>query len=300
MEAKELMLTREEYDELITVFMPSEDMRTFLKESEQIKEIHLQQLIIGSPISLDVKLEMLRNLTTKEKESGATLGIVPHARVSYWHLYEEMRLAFEAFNTPGIFTLEDCWYDVDIHEEKNELCGSFDMARLAKKYIKRCMEEDFDDEYDGTSPTWWTLCKWERQKNDMPKLLYKFYLVGYEVYWFERADGLHFGKELGIRLGSSRPFLDSTNLWLPVPYKEGDAIEINTFPFGPKQPAFITDIDGDWIDVVLKNHKGEWIEGGIVHCLLGRSIYQNDYVSPLYWIRKWPSDKKINGGKLYV
>ena len=302
MQSQEIIIPKKEYDLIIDVFMPSADMRAFLKETEQLPERILQLLILGSPISLGLKRETIQKLADME-ELEMWVDLEKY-RVSYHYILDEIDRALEAYNSPGMFTLEECWYDLDIGEEKNSLCGVFDKAAIARKYIKRSDEED--EYYCGVasgeepSPTWWTLSKWETQKNDLPKLLYKFYLIGTQLYWFDKEARSSVDREMEIVLRSSQPFLNSTNLWLPVPYKEGDAVEINTYPFGPKQPAFITDIDGDWIDAVVKNHKGEWIEGGIVHGFLGRSIYQNDYVSPLYWIRRWPSDKKINGGKLYV
>lgn len=48
MQSQEIIIPKKEYDLIIDVFMPSADMRAFLKETEQLPERIFQLLILKS------------------------------------------------------------------------------------------------------------------------------------------------------------------------------------------------------------------------------------------------------------
>ncbi len=272
-----LTLSRTTYEKLLTTFMPSEDMRKFLIDQD-LTDRNLQELINGSPVSLNTKRFWISDLAKMED----TTFDKDKFTLSYWDILSEYDLALSNLYEPGMYTLEDCWYDLDISEEKNGICGVFTTYEDVKAFIrKRIKEADIYGETD-----WWTLKKWNTTSGTEPQLLYTYYLMHEEACWFV-DEAKEWSREERIRWRNADPFLDSIHMWLPVPYKPGDIVEINTYPFGPKQPAIITEIADDWIDIATRNYQGKWIEGGIVHGFLGHSIYQNDHISALYRIRKW-------------
>ncbi len=296
MKTKLLTLSDSTYEKLLTTFMPSKDMRMHLID-KKLTDSTLQELINGAPVSLETKRLWMSDLTNMEDANSDK----DEDRRSYGNALSEYDQALSCLHESGIYTLEDCWYDYDIFEEKKDVCGVFTSYEDVKRYITGREKDDAiyaeTDPNDGL-PLWWTLKKWDVLQAHEPKQLYTYYLIHGEPYWF--VDEIKkMKREERIRWRNSDPFLDSRHLWLPVPYKPGDIVEINTYPFGPKQPAIITEIDGDWIDIVTRNYKGNWVKGGIVHGFLGHSLYQHDYISALYRIRRWPYANLTDGDRIY-
>ena len=287
MKTETLTLSKTKYWRLLTTFMPSGDMRSYLF-NQNLKDRNLQELINGAPTTLERKRLWISDFAMREEATSSK----DEFTLSYGEILSEYDLALSNLYEPGMYTLEDCWYDYDIYEEKNSLCGIFTSYGDVKNYIAE-KEREEEIEQDYRTPIWWTLKKWSVLPMEEPKLLYTYYLVYGEAWWFV-DETKEWSREERRSWRNADPFLDSRHMWLPVPYKPGDMVEISTFPFGPCQPAIITEIDGDWIDFVTRNHRGKWVEGGIVHGFLGRSIYQNDYISPLYWIQMWPKDKRTD------
>lgn len=246
------------------------------------------QIIKGAPVPLSVKRDWLKGLSKGNVIFKNALKAVSTAIASLENADKSM-----------VFTLEDCWYDEDIFEEKDYLVGTFlslDAAidrihREEKEYTEMCEQSEPKDE----CPTWWKLKQWHINADGSSDGLYSFYLIHDEVCWFELedSDGYHGGNQ----------FLRSSFLELPIPFEVGDIVEINTYPFGPKQSGIIfdfADVNDSIVGILTRDYKGDWYNGSVLHNLLGHGPYQDDRISPLFRLKRWKDDICGTDGMVYM
>ena len=150
-------------------------------------------------------------------------------------------------------------------------------------------ENGYSDEDDVTAnseiPTWRELTKYVVKSNT---IIYIYYFIHDEVIWFDLYEqpGEKEHCDKTFRNIRSANFLNSIFLQLPIPYRPGDVIEINTYPFGPSQKAIIYEIldGGRIVEIITRDYKGNWISTGLFCGHFGRFVEQTDYTSPLYRI----------------
>ncbi len=65
MKTELLTLSDSTYEKLLTTFMPSEDMRRHLID-QNLTDRNLQELIIGSPVSIETKRSWMADLAKRE------------------------------------------------------------------------------------------------------------------------------------------------------------------------------------------------------------------------------------------
>lgn len=304
METNLLKIPQGIYDELLSIFMPSEDMRSFLK-TKSLSDDQLRWMMLGSTVNLYLKREWMKKLSEYETDPDADMRMSPDGKWRYGCHYSEVAdeidkaiYNLENVGSGEILVLEDCWYDYDILEEKSVLEGTFvnaeEVKELIRKVIREEHEDDDPDEQYDEFPEWRRLTKWSIDGN---KLLYTYYFLQDEVVWFvdEERNGAGVAKsdEMAYLLKLSwnglclDPFFRSEFLVLPIPYAPGDIIEINTYPFGPKQNAIIYEIcdGGRIVEIITRDYRGRWIDSGLFYGRYGRFREQDDYTSPLYRIR---------------
>jgi hypothetical protein len=83
-----------------------------------------------------------------------------------------------------------------------------------------------------------------------------------------------------------------THINLPVPFKPGDIVEVDGFPYGPKYRMVIVEI-GDNEDCcclqgLAKNREGYWHVGAVKHGHVSYDTYPQ--FSPLYTIKTYTDD----------
>lgn len=295
------MAEKEEF--LFTFFYPfSQEMGEHLEQFDLNDEKKLQ-IIKGAPVPLLVKRDWLKRLSKGNVIFKNALKAVSAVLASLENADKGM-----------VFTLEDCWYDEDIFEEKNHLVGTFlslDAAidrihREEKEYTEMCEQSVPEDEY----PTWWKLKQWHINADGSSDDLYSFYLIHDEVCWFELMDSDGYPDEVcwfelvdSAECHGGNQFLRSSFLELPIPFEVGDIVEINTYPFGPKQAGIIfdfADVNDSIVGILTRGYKGDWYKGSLLHKLLGHSLYQDDRISPLFRLKRWKDDICGADGLVYM
>ena len=306
METNMLKILQGLYNELLDVFMPSEDMRRFLK-TQSLSDDRLRWMMLGSTASLYIKREWIKKLSEYETDPDVDLCMEPpyekwRIDCHYSEVADEIDKAIgnlENVRCGEVLVLEDCWYDYDIHEEKSVLEGVFvdavDVKEHIRKMIREEQEDDDPDEQYEELPLWRRLTKWDIEGD---RLLYTYYYLQDEVIWFVDEER----NEVGVSKSDKAayhyrfswdgicpdPFFGSEYLVLPIPYAPGDIIEINTYPFGPKQNAIIYEIcdGGRIVEIITRDYRGRWVTGGLFRARYGRYCEQTEHTSPLYRIRK--------------
>ena len=264
-----------QYESIIDWFMPSEDMSNYLKRDE-LSKAELVWLICGAPAPVWRKIDTLDEVR-KESVLASDDYVKDICEQAISDLSDALSY-IDGKKDDSIFTIEDCWYDEDIKEHNRDLAGVFMDYDSAIEY--EIIEERDKGDFGST---WWELKIWEDEGKQVFDQKYTYYCKNDEIWWIQKE-----GWPLQELRGSVLPYLDSSRLCLPVPYKPGDILDINTWPFGPSQPAVLTvDLGLDLLCILIRNVDGYWQWGNIRSGILGRSIYQEDWISPLYNIRKW-------------
>lgn len=283
------MTEKEEF--LFTFFYPfSQEMGEHLEQFDLNDEKKLQ-IIKGAPVPLLVKRDWLKRLSKGNVIFKNALKAVSAALASLENADKGM-----------VFTLEDCWYDEDIYEEKNYLEGTFLSFQAAIGAIHRSEKEEFEDdemcepfETEDIYPSWWTLKQWQINDDGSSDCIYSFYLLHDEVYWFQFENSESYRDD--------EDFLSSSYLKLPIPFEVGEIVEINTTPFGPKQSGIIydfADANDSIVTILTRDYKGNWCGGSLLSNFLGHSIYQQDRISPLFRLKKWKDDICGADGLVYM
>ena len=88
------------------------------------------------------------------------------------------------------------------------------------------------------------------------------------------------------------------NLNLPVPFKAGDIIEVDGYPYSPKVHVLILDI-GDNCDCcslvgISRNRHGLWDIGAVKHGCIGYDHFYIQQISPLYTARTYDGKLRKN------
>lgn len=248
-------------------FMPSEEMREYLKR-EGLPAFRLLEIIYGSPCSMEKKLAGVKQFLTETEyfpEDDFRDIVIEDAQTCI----HEIESALNHLNTEGTFTVKaGCFDNRTLHfrEELEMVCTSFSDV---KEYVAK------RDEEEGLSKEdlyWYDIIKWEKNPEGKMEEIGDYVMVNGEV-WY-------------AAMGLTRdcwPY----DLSLPVPYKIGDIVEIDGYPFAPKMRSLIVDTGDNWdcccLQGISRRADGKWIGGAIKH---GEITYdKNLRIPPLYRIR---------------
>ena len=221
-------------------------------------------LICKAPVSLEIKLELLRNLflngNSKDdifKYNDDSIDNINDLR----NLRKEIRRVVnnkldksllkyiskvyseiddannylkgdEADKELYIYNLHSEWYDTDVFMEKSYNVGLFKNIKEVIDYIKN--EEESDDTGEG----WYRIELWK--VGDELTDIYNFYTYGCEVCWFEKMR-----KEIQengniYSLVDKRNYLNSGYIDnVGTSFKTGDIISVDCRPFGPPFYAIV-------------------------------------------------------------
>lgn len=232
--------------------------------------------------------------------------------LKYNDLYEERR----------VYCLFDQWYDPDVFFVKSQPLGVFNSMKDVMEYIK--LEEEFENDYwddddDEEEPeagypiaTWYKLEVWNLRDNGAWETFrYDYYIYKGEVCWFEE---LHLQKEKnGHKYYSSndceRSFLGGfLDLNMPTPFKPGDIVNIDCYPFGPSFHAMITEAHAQYDccmpQILFKMpYTDEWRLEALKHKRFYKDAETHTYepaLSPLYRIRYVREDELTKDDELLI
>ena len=295
-------LTRQEYEEILRVFMPSKEMREFLLTKE-LGRCQVMDLMLGAPVSLETKAEYCRRLACRDDIFHSFLDEItsglsgehnePGGKKALLELFAEysftgheraIRAALDALKLqPGeILLLREAWYDEDDAED-NESSSSLPLQSFeaALRYIRDEMKEE---EWDDETKCWTVLEKWAPRDNGEMNHLYTYYLIREEIIFFEEKE-----RSPWDRWFWHTKYYDysdeSRNLNLPIPYQPGDIVTVNCLPFAPVKHVLLLEVENDCcgVSALFRREDGKWDTGALKH---GRcwGAYR-PMLSPLYRIR---------------
>ena len=256
-------------DKIIDRCIQSEEMRNYLKKQE-LSVFTLTDIIAGSPQYLRKKLELYDLIG----DNGYT---------NSFRQESEKALAELTLDEGDVLCLEEWWYDNDILGEKASFTGPFTTLHAALGYIK---ESFTDEEWDDDEACWSILEKWvpgnEHGKMDNT---YTYYLIKDEVVYFTSDDNIN------NSFSGFHGYVDSMNLSLPIPFKPGDIVILDSLPFVPMRLAILLEVNNSdccGVQILYRHGDGLWRTGALKHgagwkdtwpmlsSLYRLSLYQNE------------------------
>ena len=233
-------------DKIIDRCIQSEEMRNYLKKQE-LSVFTLTDIIAGFPLYLRKKLELYDLIG----DNGYT---------NSFRQETEKALAELTLDEGDVLCLEEWWYDNDILGEKASFTGPFTTLHAALGYIK---ESFTDEELDDDEACWSILEKWvpgnEHGKMDNT---YTYYLIKDEVVYFTSDDNIN------NRFSGFHGYVDSMNLSLPIPFKPGDIVILDSLPFVPIRLAILLEVNNSdccGVQILYRHGDGLWRTGALKH-----------------------------------
>ena len=240
------------YHRLLDTFLPSEEMRAYLKTQPILPETTIRELIAGAPVPLEEKARWAW---------GADKQLVDRALA-------------ELTACPGeLFTLEDAWYDEDIREAKYRFNAPFLRFEKIQAHIRAELVEDVGDVGEWRDNQWYEVQKWVPNGDGELTSVCTYWLLEDRVTYFRLAD-----------CSAASPFLDyCPEPNLPVPFRPGDILTLDCRPFAPVKHALLLEVgdnrDCCCLQALCRDEKsGCWITGAVKH----RSLFSGPEVDPLY------------------
>lgn len=233
-------------DKIIDRCIQSEEMRNYLKKQE-LSVFTLTDITAGSPLNLRKKLELYDLIG----DNGYT---------NSFRQETEKALAELTLDEGDVLCLEEWWYDNDILGEKASFTGPFTTLHAALGYIK---ESFTDEEWDDDEACWSILEKWvpgnEHGKMDNT---YTYYLIKDEVVYFTSDDNIN------NSFSGFHGYVDSMNLSLPIPFKPGDIVILDSLPFVPIRLAILLEVNNSdccGVQILYRHGDGLWRTGALKH-----------------------------------
>ena len=289
-------LTRQEYEDVLRTFMPSKEMREHLI-GQDLSKLQIIDLILGSPVSLQMKAEYCRRLSARDdvfhnvldrlEDAGrgieARLELERELDHSFASHAQNIRTALDALELKQgeILLLYEAWYDEDYLEDNEGSAVPLLSTDAALRYIRDEMEEE---EWDDETECWTRLEKWGPGKNGEMEHLYTYYLIADIVAFFEKQERDPNERRLWRTVDFDYAS-DSQNLNLPIPYQPGDIVEVNCLPFAPAKHVLLLEVGSDCCGVSALFHRedGKWDTGALKHGHCWGAY--RPMLSPLYQIR---------------
>ena len=233
-------------DKIIDRCIQSEEMRNYLKKQE-LSGFTLTDIIAGSPLNLRKKLELYDLIG----DNGYT---------NSFRQETEKALAELTLDEGDVLCLKEWWYDNDILGEKASFTGPFTTLHAALGYIK---ESFTDEEWEDDEACWSILEKWvpgnEHGKMDNT---YTYYLIKDEVVYFTYDDNIN------NSFSGFHGYVDSMNLSLPIPFKPGDIVILDSLPFVPIRLAILLEVNNSdccGVQILYRHGDGLWRTGALKH-----------------------------------
>lgn len=244
----------------------SEEMGKYLK-TQDLSAYDLTRIIAGSVINLEKKMELYKLICDDGDD---------YLEAKQFYSETEKARRELKLKSGEILTLSECWYDFDILDEKCEFSEPFTSFDAAMRYLKELITVE---EWDSKTLCWTMLEKWVPNDDGTMENTYKYYLVNDDIVYFEKKDFL------GI--------VDSMSLNLPIPFKEGDIVTLNSTPFVPPKQVVLLEVENSdccGVQMLYRLENGLWNIGALKH---GRG-WLHDYplLSTLYRLSSFDGELK--------
>lgn len=237
------------YEQIISACGFSEEMERYLIGCKH-NDYEMIEIILGAPLTLTEKRKLLELLNTQDSEGYDDVAECIRE-------FDDALAALE-LKDGEIFTLSEYWYDDDILDENRSFAEPFLSFQAAVEYIEKMIEEETEDIDDIDEYVCWTeLTKWIPVGEGKMKDVYSYTLVGNEIHYFKRIGN--------IPRDSYRGYKSSLDLNLPIPFKPGDIVTLNSLPFRPVKQAVLLEVDNrDCCGVQILYPRKNKITGDIV------------------------------------
>ena len=296
------------YNGYLDKTMPSEIMRNYLK-TQDLMVWQAIDIIEGSPVSITIKLaelkkirESIRHTTDHEDIESVEVAIL------------RIETALSLLDYEGVFTVEQGYFNYNSKEPVYGLEKVCDTLDKVKKYIN---EEDKKYPPDAEEYRWYNVEKWIKDKYGDYIQACEYHMVDNEILYIDISDTKSIFELIDIENIESLNLFFLGDLRLPVPFKAGDILEADGYPYGPKFRMIILEVgdneDCCCVQGLAKNSEGRWESGAVKHGHVSFSYYPKtsslysvkvftgqlaDDESILYRVRDYISGKEENGRKL--
>ena len=259
------------YDEYLDEFMPSFEMKEYLKHRAITPE-NIIQIIYYSPFNIKRKLTALHKLQKEFSKDddivtkGITMssGQVPGYAICKACI-NAIEMSLKAIEDDGVFTIDRHDLDYDLSKDINRGLefneGVFAKWSHVTEFIESVKEEYSNPEYY----VWYSIWKWKKDESGRLYPYVRYIMVRDEVWLIDIDD-----KETSVF--NSYAF-ESKNLNVPVPFAAGDIVEVNPYPFGPGKRIVILDTGRDIgtekdccaLQGLFKTGRDKWRTGALKH-----------------------------------
>ena len=256
-------------DKYIEESISSVDMKDYLKIPHQNVDT-IAEIIYYSPAPVERKKIALTELL-KELDSKTDADMIFNAK-AYLKTIEEAE---------GVFSIEMVEYDKKKGELDYEFNGLFNNFNDLVQYVKQNMDEcEITDE----DLIYYQAVKWINDEAGK--------LVEACTYWIVRGQVWYVQLEGKVIDESIPDIFMSHDLNVAVPFKAGDIVEVDLYPFADKRIMGILEI-GDNLDCcclqgLSKRLDGSWTIGAIKHGHIGDFLLLT--VSALYTITTYKGE----------
>lgn len=273
------------YKKYIDEFMPSDEMRIYLKRQE-LTPYQLASLIFNSPYSIDQKKNAFYSLLSETDNT--------ELRSLSSNCIENIEKAYELLNTGGTFKVTSSFVNGVVPELNDE--GLFSSYKNVKEFIASDIKECEYEDYDYYN---YYIEKWIENKNGKLENVITYYVIKNEICYFKYSP---LGDYLKKFLHDFEPKIRNFELNVPTPFKVGDVVEFDGYPFSKITFSLILSTGDNQDCCSLWNlywaDPRTWKTGAVKHGDVGYILRGNEFfVSPLYNAKRYdgvlPSTFKI-------
>lgn len=251
------------YEKYIDEFMPSKDMRDYLK-TQELTPNQIAELIYKSPTPIDKKLSAFKSL--KDETDNEELIELCQVAIELIYKANDIMLAEGVFcvHSYGISNADDPFYD-----------GLFSNYNAIREYIA---------EENGQSYLY-EIEKWIKDENGKLIEVCTYYSLGSRLCYFDL--GLEAYKDKAVH------FLHS-DLILPTPFKAGDILQFRDLTSSYCAYSIVLSNRDKHDCCSLQNlyyYRCKWTTGAVLHGRVGFYNRDKTYsISPLYYVKRHKGD----------
>ncbi len=277
----------ERYRGYLDTCMPSEEMRDYLKTIDYLSEWQIYNMILWAPVSIYTKKSEFEKLL-RDAELHKDSELFNEAKKGL----RNVEYALKCLDMEGIFLVNYMVYKDNEHDSSVSEEYVFDNFDKVQTFIRKYCEEC---EFTTDDLNWFEVIKWVKNPDGDYKE-YCYYVIAREDIVFFSVD-----KESGIPDDCHEFGNIMGDLNLPVPFKAGDILEVDGFPFGPRFRTLVLSVGDNWdcccVQALALNEDGKWEMGAFKHAMV--SYRYSPKFAYLYTARKYagelPDDERILG-----
>lgn len=262
------------YKKYIDEFMPSDEMRNYLK-TQELTPYQIASLIFNSPYSIDEKKNAFYSLLSETDDS--------ELKALCSNCIENIERAYELLNTDGTFKVTRSLANCGIPELNDE--GLFSNCKDVKEFIASDIKECEYKDYDYYS---YFVEKWIKNSDGILENVITYYVIKNEICYFKYSPACDYLKEF---LHGFEPKICDFELNVPTPFKVGDVVMFDGYPFAQKRFSLILSTGDNQDCCSLWNlylaGPRTWKTGAVKHGQVGYVLRNDFIVPPLYNAKRY-------------